>query len=143
MRKVGLDWSEDKKLFVAVWNSLKKPKVAKMLFSFVSVFLFAGATDEAIGIFENFKDGGLVVFILLMIPPYLIATWAVPVDFKSHKTRQAMFVSIACVLFTGFVLRGEQSNFLTQAFISNIGILLFWVWVFLFKTGSNSKAGNV
>lgn len=138
--KKGLDWNEDKKLFLTVWNALKTPRFAKTFFSLASVFLFSVSTDDTLGIFETFKDGGIVTFLLLMVPPYLISSWAVPVDFNSVKTRKAVFLTVACVLLTALALSHEQSSFLARAFIANIGILLFWAWAVLFKSVSERAA---
>jgi hypothetical protein len=129
----GYGLERSKNILRSFGLALKKPWVSKGLFSLFSVFLFSLATDESFGIFETFEDGGIIAFCLLIVPPYLIASWAIPVDFKSAKTKQAIFLSFACLLLTAFALSENQSNFLAKALIANIGILLLWIWVFLFR----------
>ncbi len=129
-----MDINEDKKLFLALWAFLNKPVVIRILYAALSSFIFAGATNPEFEIIDNFYDGGIVVVAILIIPPYLISKWALPINFSSNKFKNAAFLSIMSVVATMYLLLENEPRHLTEkALLSNSGLLLFWVWAFLFK----------
>lgn len=129
-----MDINEDKKLFLALWAFLNKPPVIRVLYAVLSAFIFVGATNSEFRVMDNFYDGGIVVIAMLAIPPYLISKLALPVEFSSNKFKNAVFLSIISVVTTMYLLLESEPHYLTEkALLSNSGILLFWVWAFLFK----------